>query len=397
MSLTLKKDENETFDLDPIMKQIVDLAPVNIMLADKNGKLLYMNQNSTKTLKSLQKYLPDSVDNLVGQSIDIFHKNPIHQKKIIANPKNLPLQSTINVGDQKLDLLVSPITNSEGEYVGPMVTWKIITERVKLVNDLTSGSKELSGSATKLIEVAENLLKNAEETSAQANSAATGSEEVSSGVQTVATNIEEMTASIKDISASTQKATKVTDVASQNSDEAKAMVLALGESSQDIGNIIKVISSIAQQTNLLALNATIEAARAGEAGKGFSVVANEVKELAKQTAKATEDITKKIEKIQSDSSSAVDSMSKVAEVINEVNSISTTIASAVEEQAASTDEVSRVVQQSAEAVGSISKNINEVSQLSKQTGSNADDTKGAAEEVEKIAKKLSELVKDLEV
>ena len=150
----------------------------------------------------------------------------------------------------------------------------------------------------------------------------------------------------------------------------------LGDSSTEIGQVIKVITSIAQQTNLLALNATIEAARAGEAGKGFAVVANEVKELAKETAKATEDISRKIEAIQTDTKAAVDAIASISEVINQVNGISNTIATAVEEQNATTNEMARNVSEAAHGSGEITSNIAGVAQAAEST------TRGATRHAE---------------
>ena len=166
----------------------------------------------------------------------------------------------------------------------------------------------------------------------------------------------------------------------------------LGESSQEIGNVIKVITSIAQQTNLLALNATIEAARAGEAGKGFAVVANEVKELAKQTAKATEDIGQKIDAIQGDTKGAVTAIEEISTIINQINDISNSIASAVEEQTVTTNEIGRSVTEASKGVGEIAKNIGGVAVAAKNTTQGANDTQKAAQELSRMAAQLQTVV-----
>jgi methyl-accepting chemotaxis protein len=371
---------------------MVDKSPINTMLATPEGLMLYMNEASLKTLKTLEQYLPEKAANLVGKSIDWFHKNPAHQKKIISDPRNLPLRSTISLGPEKLDLLVSAIVDAKGVYIGPMVTWNVITTKLELIADLTKSADDLANSASNVLAIASSLSASAEETSAQANTASVASEEVNAGVQTVATSMEEMVASIKEITKTTNESSKMSNEAMRMAKNANQIINQLGESSMDIGNVIKVISSIAQQTNLLALNATIEAARAGEAGKGFAVVANEVKELAKQTAKATSDITKKIETIQGDSKNAVSAIAEISSAIDKVNGFAGNIASSVEEQAATTHEVTRVVTQSAEGVKQITENISQVSQAATNTGRDASSSQTAAKEVGTIAEALKKYV-----
>jgi methyl-accepting chemotaxis protein len=201
-----------------------------------------------------------------------------------------------------------------------------------------------------------------------------------------------MEGSIKDIAKNATEAARVAVSAVKVAESTTTTVSKLGESSVEIGQVIKVITSIAQQTNLLALNATIEAARAGEAGKGFAVVANEVKELAKETAKATEDISRKIEAIQANTKAAVDAIASISGAINQVNDISGTIASAVEEQNATTNEMSRNVNEAAQGSGQISSNITGVANAAQSTTYGAAETQKASQQLVEMSAQLRKLV-----
>jgi methyl-accepting chemotaxis protein len=258
-------------------------------------------------------------------------------------------------------------------------------------------AQALSSSSQQLAATSQQMSSNAEETSAQATTVATATQQVTTNLNSVATGAEEMTSTVQSISSNASEAAKVAGEAVKTANAANTTVAKLGESSAEIGQVIKVITSIAQQTNLLALNATIEAARAGEAGKGFAVVANEVKELAKQTAKATEDISQKITAIQEDTKRAVDSIGSITAVINQINDISGTIATAVEEQSATTNEMSRNVQEAAKGSGEISHNIQGVASAAESTTRGAQDTLQAAQQLTAMAVQLRSLVEQFKL
>jgi methyl-accepting chemotaxis protein len=264
-------------------------------------------------------------------------------------------------------------------------------EMAKILDQVNASAATLGSSAEELTAVSTQMASNAEETSAQANVVSAASEQVSKNVQTVSTGVEEMNAAIREIAKNASDSARVAQQAVTTAATANTTISKLGDSSAEIGKVIKVITSIAEQTNLLALNATIEAARAGEAGKGFAVVANEVKELAKETAKATEDISRKIEAIQGDTQGAVDSIRKIGEVIAQINDISNTIASAVEEQTATATEMSRNVAEAAKGTAEIAQNITSVAQAAQNTTQGATNCQQAAGELARMAAELQQL------
>ncbi|HET6929873.1 MAG TPA: methyl-accepting chemotaxis protein [Candidatus Acidoferrum sp.] len=267
----------------------------------------------------------------------------------------------------------------------------------KVIQSISENSQNVANASEEFSSVSQQISANSEETSAQANAVSNATEEVNRNLHTVATATEEMSASISEIAKNATEAAKVAAEAMRTANETNAIVGKLGASSAEIGQVIKTITSIAQKTDLLALNATVEAARAGEVGAGFAVVANEVKELAKQTAAATEDISRKIEAIQVDTKGAVQAITTITGVITRVNEISGTIAAAVEEQSATTNEMSRNLTDAAKGATQVTENIGGVAQAAQNTSHGATDSLKAAQQLAQLSHKLRQLVEQFKL
>jgi methyl-accepting chemotaxis protein len=386
--------EKEQLDAESArLQSMMDNLPINVMMAGPDLTLTYMNPASIKTLKTIENQLPVKVDKMIGNKIDIFHKNPAYQREILADPKNLPKKAKIQLGTETLDLLVSPILNKQGTYIGSMATWSVVSDRVKMANDFERDIggvvQVVNSSSTELQASSQSMAAGAEETSKQAQTVAAASQEASKSVQSVAAAAEEMSKSVKEISNRVQESASVAQQAAKDAQNTNTIMSSLAKSSEEIGQVVKVIASIAQQTNLLALNATIEAARAGDAGKGFAVVANEVKELARQTAKATEEISTKISNVQKETGSAVSAIQSITDVINKLNEISMAVAGAVEQQNAATSEISRSAAEAAKGTDEVSQNIVEVTKVANESGRTAAEIQSAATQLSKESVNLN--------
>jgi methyl-accepting chemotaxis protein len=361
------KQEAETARL----MQMLETMPINAMMCDLDEfQITYANQTSIETLTPLESLLPCKVSDLVGQSIDIFHKMPQHQRKLLSDPTNLPYSTRISLGDETLALNVSAINDQDGKYLSPMLVWYMVSGQVRLADNFESNVKgiveSVAGSSTEMQATAETMAAAAEEASSQSTAVASATEQLSK--------------SIEEISGQVARSTQISQDAVIEAQRSNEQVQGLAEASQKIGDVVNLINDIASQTNLLALNATIEAARAGDAGKGFAVVASEVKNLANQTAKATEEIATQIGGIQNATQSAVGSIEGITKTINEISEIATAIAGAVEEQSAAT--------------GEVSSNINGVTTASAETGQAATEVLTAARELSQQSESLGKEVDD---
>jgi methyl-accepting chemotaxis protein len=312
-----------------------------------------------------------------------------------ATSSVLKKAEAIAAGDLTLDELQMLSADELGDLTKAMN--KMNDSLKNMILSISENAQQVAAASEEFSSTSQQITANSEEATAQANTVSAATEEVSRNLQTVATGAEQMSATIKDIAKNAGEAAKVASEAVKHAQSTNAIVSKLGDSSAEIGQVIKVITTIAQQTNLLALNATIEAARAGEAGKGFAVVANEVKELAKQTARATEEISQKINAIQDDTKGAVEAIGTISGIINQVNDISNTIATAVEEQSATTNEMSRNVMEAAKGSESITQNITGMAQAAQNTSSSAHDSQKAASQLAEMSSQLRGLVEQFKV
>jgi methyl-accepting chemotaxis protein len=284
------------------LASMVENLPINVMFADRDLVIRYMNPASLKTLRAVQHLLPIPVEALVGANIDRFHKDPSHQRRLLADPKNLPVRTNIALGNETLDLMVSAITDTKGEFIGSMATWSIITEQLH--------------------------------TKQQAQSVG----------QSVAATTTEMAATIEEIAKNVTRTASLAQQAERHAQASSAATDALQESSKAIGKVVGVIQELADQTNLLALNATIEAARAGESGRSFAVVASEVKDLASETSSATGNIEESVREIQGRIVEVAESIRLIAESVGEVSGATNTIAAAIEEQSITMGDLSKTAE-----------------------------------------------------
>lgn len=431
------------------LQQMIEHATVRMIMADESFKIIYMNPASIKTLKQLEHLLPCKVEEMIGKSIDLFHKNPEHQRRFLSNPENLPFQTQIKLGQEIMSLNVVAIRDSGGNYMGPMINWELITDQVKAkereemlqaeqrrmaedlrtrVNalmlvvqaiangDLTqhiesSGEDDLGRLAgnvrrmsTDLRDLIGQLVESATQQNEGARAIAESSQNLSEGAQSQAASVEQMSASIEDLVASIQVISDSSDQARRQAEstaglaksggdsvsEAISSMRLIQKSSEQINDIIQVISEIASQTNLLALNAAIEAARAGEHGLGFAVVADEVRKLAERSSLAAKEITQLIKESTRRVAEGADLSEKVGKSLS-------SIVQAVEQTAVGIIRIADSTKTQADSAKEVQLAIRSVGKTTESNAAAAEEMAASAEELGAQATTLQELVAKFKV
>jgi methyl-accepting chemotaxis protein len=383
-----------------VFERLATNAPVNIMMTDLDLNVTYANRKSIDTLKGIEYAMPCKAEDIVGKCIDMFHKNPGRIRKILADPNNLPHTATIQVGNDWMQQHVVAVRDESGKYIGPMLTWELVTAKLELERKTKALQSELAAEVEKLHHASQDLdgasiqLLSANRSTAHAvTTSARSVDEVNQQLGVVAASAEEMSASVGEIARNVAEAAQVAKEAGKTTAVVNSRIKDLGASSAEITKAVNVINDIADQTKLLALNATIEAARAGEAGKGFAVVAGEVKELAKQTSSATEEIGRMVEDIQRDVAGSIDAMGKVREVVGRIEMLQNSVAAAVEQQNATSQEIARSVGESSRASKEISEAIHELSSISQTGAATAEQSRSSAASIAEQAKRIDQAMK----
>ncbi len=382
-----------------LLRRVVEASPQATMIADaKNLTVSYMNPAAAQLFHNIQDFLPCSVDDIVGQCIDVFHKDPAHQRKVLSNRDAFPMSASFEASGHQIEFSAHAIDNHEGDWDSIMVSWNDVSEQYQLAEDFEGNVAtmvhDLIEASVAMQASSETLSTSAEQSTTQAENVASSSTEANDNVMTVASAAEELSASIAEITRQVRNAVEMSGQAVKEAETTNHNVSKLAKVSEEIGQVIQVITDIAEQTNLLALNASIEAARAGDAGRGFAVVAGEVKELANQTAKATETIAGQISSIQKESDGAAKAIGHIGETIQKMNDINQAISAATEEQNEATREISQSVHYASSATQRVTEAIASVTEASNETGKAAGDVLLSSTDIRQKGEGLSERVGD---
>jgi len=408
--------ESANASFNAIAGMIEDM-PASIIVIDQDHRIRYANRR-------VGEFAGRSTDQLIGDKCSNHFRtlecatSDCGCMRSIRDGSRHEIDTVLEVGDKKIHVsyVSAPVRNHKGEIVGAS---SVITDRTALAH-IVDGSAQivdtLASASSQLRGISETLASGANETSDKANTVASAAEEMSvntmsvaAGMEQAAANLnsvaaatEEMTSTISEIAENSEKARSITDEATRQASAVSTTIRELGQAAQEIGKVTETISSISAQTNLLALNATIEAARAGVAGKGFAVVANEIKELAQQTATATEDIRARISGIQSSTVDTIADIEKIARVIGEVNDIVSMTAIAIEEQSTATRDIASNIAHASQGVGLANERVGQTAFVSKSIAQDIADVNMAASvissnslELQANALELSKLAEQL--
>jgi len=367
-----------------VQSQMIEQIPVGVMTAEPHGefRITYLNAETRRVLATVQEHLPVPVEEMLGQSVDIFHREAAHVRTLLASPEHLPYRTRITLGPETLELSVSALRAPDGSYAGPMLAWHLLTHQVRLSETFERSvagiATEVGGSAAAMERTAGMMSETAAASGERLVVVAGASRDATGNVQAVAASAEELARSVEEIARQVAESARIAGQAVGEAEATDQCVAGLSDAATKIGDVVRLIGDIAGRTNLLALNATIEAARAGEAGRGFAVVANEVKTLANQTARATGEIGAQITAMQAATGQVVGALRSIGGTIQRMNEIATAIAGAVEQQGAATQEIARAVQQAAAGTGAVDANIGEVTGAVQRTGTQAGEVVHAA-------------------
>jgi len=381
-------------------QQMVEQLPVGIMVTDPHDefRITYMNPHSVALLRPMETTLPVKADALVGRSIDVLHRNPAHQRALMADPSKLPHKARISLGQEVLDLSVSAVRDREGRYVAAMMCWTTATAQARLADrfeaDMGVVIEALAATAAQVGQASTSLTGAARMAGTEAAEVATAGREAGADVQSVAASAEELASSVAEITRQVAQGAVVARAAADEARATNATVEGLAQAAARISDVVRLIGDIARQTNLLALNATIEAARAGEAGRGFAVVASEVKALATQTGRATEEIGGQITTLQQAAEGAVAALRSIGGTVGRMEEVAAAIAAAVEEQGAATREIARSAGRVAGSTEAVVTRIDLVRAGTEETGRDAEGLSGAVGELTAQTAALREKSRD---